>query len=227
MSAEIRKIVLVSASPKADGSTSDFLASIAEEVLKSEKNETTCIGVRQSINKKTTEADFQKMMNADALVIIFPLYFFCLPGILMRFLQDYNYYLSAHVKSDRKAQVYSVINCGFPEPWINSEAARVIESFSEHTRNSYRFSVLIGGGGMLKEAKDAPFMKKTMQKLKEAFTIIREDILSVSSQSKNINVSINFPSSLYLFMGNLGWPMMAKKNGLKKRDMYRAPYNEV
>jgi FMN-dependent NADH-azoreductase len=45
------------------------------------------VRVRDSFAKKRTEADFEAMLRAERVVFIFPLYIFCLPGMLMRYLQ--------------------------------------------------------------------------------------------------------------------------------------------
>lgn len=229
MSGESKKFVLISASPRTDeASTSEFLAVIGSHRIKDSGADIYRVNVRRSLARKLTETDFSAMLKADAIILIFPLYFFCLPGILMRFLEDYYKYFNAHRENAKGSQVYAVINCGFPEPEINTEAARVIESFSEKTGNSFRFSVLIGGGGMLQASKDAPFMKKTMGAIKGAFGLMAEDTLACGNKPMNdILISMRFPRKLYFFMGGLGWKSQAKKNGLNKEELYRKPYREV
>jgi hypothetical protein len=104
---------------------------------------------------------------------------------------------------------------------------RVIKSFCGHTGASFRFGILIGGGGMLAGAKDAPFMKKTVEKLNAALSLINEDISSSEAdQVDNILISVKFPRKLYYLGGNMGWNQMAKKNGLKKKDLYAKPYRQ-
>jgi len=229
MSEETKKIVVISASPRTDEtSTSEFLAVIGAQRMKETDADIYRIDVRRSMARKQTETDFAAMLRADALVLIFPLYFFCLPGMLMRFLEDYYNYYRQNKENAGGSRVYAVINCGFPEPDINTEAARVIESFCEKTGSFFRFSVLIGGGGMLQGAKDAPFMKKTMAALKRAFGLMIEDTFQSGNEPLNdILLSIRFPRKLYFFMGGIGWTSQAKKNGLKKADLYRRPYREV
>jgi multimeric flavodoxin WrbA len=220
------KIVLVSASPKADrnDSISEYFTSLEEERFRSDSTEIYRINVRQCVLKAETEEAFQEMLEANAIVFTFPLYFFCLPGLLMRFIQDYDLYCAERPKSEKKAKVYAVVNCGFPEPEINEEAVRVIRSFSQKIGADFRFGVLIGSGGMLLGAKDAPFMKKTMAELSAAFETMKNDILINGETKNNIYISANFPRRLYLFMGDAGWRMSARKNGLKKKDLYRKPY---
>nr|WP_319488767.1 NAD(P)H-dependent oxidoreductase [uncultured Caproiciproducens sp.] len=223
-----KNVVLISASPKVnEKSVSDMLTAMAEGQMGADNFHITHVNVRKSITQKHTGSDFEAMLKADALVIAFPLYFFCLPGILIRFLQDYDQFYKLHQDSAAKAKVYAVINCGFPEPGINTEAARVIESFSRQTGNTFRFAVLLGGGGMLLGAKDAPFMKKPMAAITEGFHATAQDIQSEDlSPIENVVVSMKFPRKLYFFMGNRGWTSSARKNGLKKEDLYRKPYRQ-
>ena len=83
-----------------------------------------------------------------------------------------------HEQTAVKMKVYAVVNCGFPEPGINLEAVRVIRSFSQHINAQFRCGVLIGGGAMLREARNAPFMKKSIKSLNDAFAAIARDIES-------------------------------------------------
>jgi multimeric flavodoxin WrbA len=227
MSNQMKNVVLISASPKiGEGSVSELLVSMAEGRLSSGVN-IYKTDVRRSISRGQTEQDFAAMLNADAIVFAFPLYFFCLSGMLMRFLQDYAAYRAQHEGKASNPKVYATVNCGFPEPDINNEAVRVIKSFCGHTGASFRFGILIGGGGMLAGAKDAPFMKKTVEKLNAALSLINEDISSSEAyQVDNILISVKFPRKLYYLGGNMGWNQMAKKNGLKKKDLYAKPYRQ-
>ena len=108
----------------------------------------TCIliNVRQTLTKKTTDEAFRTMAGADAMIIIFPLYVFCLPGITMRFLELYRDYAAA-LPARKQPGVYAVVNCGFPEPDINEEAACVVHRFADAIGARFCYGVLIGGGG--------------------------------------------------------------------------------
>lgn len=226
MSAEKRKVVLISASPRTTAeSMSEWLASSGEDCLKEESIHVSRIHVRESILKGRAEPDFETMLHADVLVFLFPLYIFCLPGMLMCFLQDFSQYYNEHKGEARSAKVYAVVNCGFPEPDINREAVRVIQSFSGKINAVFRFGVLIGSGPMICEAKNAPFMKRTLTELDAAFALMKTDILNTVLQPvENILISVRFPRKLYFFMGGRGWISSARKNGLKKKDLYRKPY---
>ncbi len=222
MSKQNRNVVIISASPKVgEPSASELLAGMAGEAF-SDNADVSIIGVRKSFSGRQNEKNFDIMLRADALIFIFPLYIFCLPGMLVRFLQDYALYRQQH-PSSLSPKVYAAVNCGFPEDWINEEAVRVIKSFCKHTGARFRFGILIGAGGMLHAAKDAPFMKKTVSAMNEAFEAAAADIAS-DAPHENFRIRANFPRRLYYFMGNWGWHQQAKINGLKKKDLYAKPY---
>lgn len=228
MSTTKRKIVLISSSPKvSDESMSEWLVLLGENNMKDDCIDTCRINVRKSITKNMAERDFKTMLHADALIFVFPLYYFCLPGMLMRFLQDFYQYYNEHKNGLHNAKVYAVVNCGFLEPDINMEAVQVIKSFAEKIDGTFRFGVLIGGGPMIFETKGAPFMKKILRKLDAAFVLMKKEVVDDDKKSiDNIYISVKFPKKIYFFMGGRGWVSLARKNGLKKRELYRKPYRE-
>lgn len=224
----MKNIVLINGSPKVnEESTSKFLIEMAGSHIDDTMFKKTFINIRQSLTMHKTHEDFEVISNADALVIAFPLYIFCMPGILTRYLEDYYKYYLENKKGKNNLKVYAIVNCGFPEPYINLEAVNVIKSFCRHINADFRFGILQGGGGMLLGAKDAPFMKKTLNSLNHEFSKIATDLQSDSiNKIDNASISVNFPGWLYLFMGSKGWFHTARKNGLQRKDLYRKPYIE-
>jgi hypothetical protein len=213
-----KRFVIVNGSPRTEGeATSALLSRLAEEKLALQGAAVQRIDARKSL-KGETQADFTAMAAADALVFIFPLYFFCTPGLLMRFLQDYAAYHSEHGGGEAQ-RVYAIVNCGFPEPEINTEALRVIASFSRHIGAAFQFGVCIGGGGMLQGATDATFMKTLFAGLDEAITRMAR-----GQEGENVMLAPCVPRIMYFLGGNFGWRHLARKNGLKKKDLYAKPY---
>ena len=220
----MKKIVILSGSPKAPGkAASDLLAKTAAEVFQEDGSQPRVISVRRTLDRSHTEQAFAEMAEADALVIIFPLYIFCLPGILMRFLQLYKGYMDAHPEAKRDIPVYAVANCGFPEPHINEEAVRVIGQFAKAVGDRFRFGVMIGGGGMY--GYPAPPVRKRMEEFRGAVRRMRTDIASGdTSPASDVLIQSPVGRRLYFTMGNMGWKLQARKNGKKKVDLYAKPY---
>jgi hypothetical protein len=229
MSDSVKTVTLVCGSPKAkkDQIVSEYLIDLEQTHIARKDVAVHRVSARGSLLRGTCEADFQTMAESDALIITFPLYFFCLPGLLMRFLQDYTAFLKGFGQRKR-AKVYAVVNCGFPEAGINEEAVRVIKSFSKAIGAEYRFSLLLGGGGMILGTKDARFMRSTIDSIAAVFGQMRDDVLSDSPFSpQDASIEMHFPKKLYFFMGNLGWYGMAKRrHSLRPADLKKRPYRD-
>lgn len=223
----MKNIVFISASPKINeqSSSREFLEMDGNRINADIFNK-IFIDVRKSITQHKSTEDYETISQADAIIISFPLYVFSLPGILIRYLQDYYQYYKENGKTGKNAKVYAIVNCGFPEPEINQEAIRVINSFCHQVNAEFRSGIMIGGGPALLGAKNAPFMKKNLQKLNAAFSAIAEDIKFENSgkEMEDIYVGVNLPRRLYFFVGDRGWISAAKKNRLSKKDLYRKPY---
>jgi len=211
----MKKLVIISASPKSsnDPSVSMYLARMARNRLSSLESE--IINVRQALQNSVLA--FETMKSADALLIIFPLYFYCLPGMLMRFLEDYAGFIGGNGAPQK---VYAIVNCGFPDPEINNEAISVVKSFARHIGAEFGFGISIDSGGILLSAKDTPFVKKAIKTINEAL-----DTIPANKPSGGVfAIHVNFPKRLYFLAGNFGWRQAAKKNGLNKRELYKKPY---
>ena len=224
MSESIKRIVLLSASPKVDQewAVSNLLSKRGEALLKSEQSDVTIIPVRHALLHHETASAFNSMQEADAIVMIFPLYFFCLPAMLTRFLQDFAEQMP---KAANACAVYAIVNCGFPEPEINAEAMRVVEMFARQTGRSYGGGVMIGCGGMVLGAQGAPFMKPVMVSIDDLYARVMREALSQNLIEAQIAVvAPKFPRQLYFLAGNAGWRSSARKNHLKEKDLHRTPY---
>jgi hypothetical protein len=221
----MKHAVVINGSPKLSekGSFSSFLAQQLSESLRTEKLQVFSYNARAAQKADDLETVFKTMADAEAIVFIVPLYFFCLPGNLMRFLTAFETYLKEVPLKGVK--VYAMVQCGFPEPEICLEAVQVIRYFAKSIGATFRFGTMIGSGGMVPATIDAPFMRKTRTLLMGTLKRIAEDIdLKDNAPIENVPIRVQFPRRLYFMMGNTQWSSMARKSGLKKRDLYRRPY---
>jgi hypothetical protein len=224
----MKKVALVNGSPRLEEKTASagFLTHV-DAALNEGEFEKLSVNVRKSL-RNGPESDYAKLFEADAIVFAFPLYFFCLPGLLMRFLEDYEKYCREHGGQQKPMKVYAIVNCGFPEPEINAEAVRVIGSFSRHIGAQFRFGMLIGGGPMISSVEGVGPVKKAYEKLGMAVRALSDDIRGESKRTiENVVIRPNFPNRLYFFMVHQEWKRDAKINGIKKADLYRRPYQRA
>ncbi len=77
-----RKLVIINGSPKVDSnpSVSEYLSALAESRVSNDEIRIERFSARKSVLAGSTDA-FSAMAESDAILLVFPLYFFCLPGI--------------------------------------------------------------------------------------------------------------------------------------------------
>jgi len=104
-----------------------FLNCISSMLAEAEFN-TDIINVRVKAKERYSEELLKTISHADAIIMVYPLFTYGIPGSLMRLLEDF--YLYAKGKDNNKAaMVYIVVNCGFPRPEIMGELIRVMKNF--------------------------------------------------------------------------------------------------
>jgi hypothetical protein len=111
---------------------------------------------------------------ADAIVLAFPLFSYTLSGALTALLEDFHAFAAAGGRYKPDAQVFAIINCGFPEPWIMREAVRVVKNFCARMGFRYRFSIAISSGAVTAMTMKVPLLNP---RLKRAFAGIARDLL--------------------------------------------------
>jgi hypothetical protein len=131
--------------------------------------------VKAVVNGRYSHETLAVMANADAVVMAFPLFCYSLPGALTRFLEDFYFYAKEGERYNKRAKVFAIINCGFPEPWIIEEAIRVVRNFCARLGLSYRFAIAIAAGPVTVMTMKVPFLNP---RLKKAITGIAKDVES-------------------------------------------------
>jgi hypothetical protein len=112
--------------------------------------------------------------SADVIVLAFPLFSYTLPGALTALLEDFHEFAADGGQYKPDAQVFAIINCAFPEPWIMRESIRVVKNFCARMGFRYRFSVAISSGAVTAMTMKVPLLNP---RLKRAFAEIARDIL--------------------------------------------------
>lgn len=216
------KIVLLSGSPHLNGSTSMKMLSLLKSRLDTDFS-TEAVEAAKSILQNTQQQDYLRMNAADAIVIAFPLYVYCLPGALAEFLVGYSKYRKS-IGKPAQQKIYAVINCGFPESGINDDAAHVIKRFCQEAAASYRFSVLIGSGGMLQPLKMLPSVQKMWRDIGSSFDQIIRDIRVGGAQPADIHLNSKLPKKLFFFIAQTNFAVIARSHGVAKKQLFRKPY---
>ncbi|GFZ33212.1 flavodoxin [Clostridium zeae] len=217
----MKNICFINGSPKGKNSSSFFYLNKLDKLMDEKEYIKDYIDVKFT-EKNSLEDDFKKIENADTIIIAFPLYVYCLPGILIRFFEDYYIYFKNKGKFNKNVRVYTIVNCGFPEPKINTEAIRIIENFCNRLNLYWRFGIGIGMGEFISTTKNIPFINKLSNNI---FNTIHEVIKDIENEStdkiNNFFVKPKMPKYLFFISANIKWIKCAKKNSLKKSDLFR------
>lgn len=170
----MKNICLINGSLRGKKATSlAFLNALAIRLTDNEFKKTV-MTVKAGVQGNYSVDTLKQMAFADAIVFVFPLYAYGLPGALMRLLEDYFHYVKENKESKKNAKVYIIINCGYPRAEkVCEEAIRVCQSFCNKVSLDFRFAVCIGTGPIVALTQNIPFLDG---KLKKAYKKIVSDI---------------------------------------------------
>lgn len=178
----MKNICLVNGSLGGKNSASlKFLKDIDHRLPVSESRKTV-INVRVKMKDHYPEETMINLAEADAIIFVFPLHNYGLPGALMQLLENYYEYVKQGVKH-KASSVYIVVNCGFPRPRETcGEVLRVMQNFCRRLSLKYRFALCIGTGPIVALTSKVSFL---YPKLKKAYNEIVSDIQEFNVERKN------------------------------------------
>ncbi len=143
----------------------------------------TFLTVKAKVKENYPEDMLSSLARADAIVFVFPLHNYGLPGALMRLLEDYHKYLRTGREYKKGTKVYVIVNCAFPRPGeTTGEAVRVIRNFCRRLSLDWRFAVCIGTGPVVVATKGIPFL---YPRLKKAYAEIASDVRGGDSERRS------------------------------------------
>ena len=176
-----------------------FLKDVDSRLSEAEYNK-TFITVKARLKGNYPEDILKNLAGADAIILVFPLYTYGLPGALMRLFEDYYKYIQTGHEYNKDAKVYTITNCGFARPEISGEAIRVIKNFCRRLSLNWRFAICIGTGPVVAMTKKVPFLDL---KLKRAYSEIALDIRG-SNKAKQTNHLIKpvIPAPILIMIKN-------------------------
>ncbi len=174
MNLPVQHVCLINGSLRGRKASSlQFLLDVSRR-LPDDRYRKTVITVRAGAAHDYPAETFACMADADALVFVFPLYGYGLPGALMRLLEEFDAYVHTGDGPHPAARVYVVVNCAYPRPELTTgEAVRVMRNFCRRFSLRWRFAVCIGTGPVVAMTKRVPLLDRT---LKKAFTAIASDV---------------------------------------------------
>ncbi|NLI97040.1 NAD(P)H-dependent oxidoreductase [bacterium] len=220
------KVLGLVGSPKGASSNSSsitdyLLKKLSESGLETEK----LLIYAEHRRDKELEEVINKVDEANVVVVTFPLYVDSMPARLTRALELIH--ASRKGKKPQKDQRFvAICQCGFPESHQNNLALDMCKRFAELSGFRWIGGIPIGGGGIIGEQnleEAGGRVKHITSALDIAASAIAEDS-EIPEDAINAASKLPIPKRMYLMIGNMGWNSIARKNGLKRRQMFAKPY---
>ena len=206
------KIIMICGSPRKDQSSSQFLLEGLEKKL-SQNNE---IIINQMKDYEDSNKITYDLINADGIILAFPLYVDGIPASFLDTLQN----IETAIKENNmhiNSKVYVIANNGFYDGKQNNIAIQMIWKWCDKCGLQRGTAIGVGAGGMVKMV---PIGQGPSLNLGRALDKLAKDVIDRKS-SETMFVEPNFPRFLYKFAAHGNWRASAKKNGLKVGDLRR------
>lgn len=159
-------------------------------------------------------------LSYNKIVFVSPLYVDCLPVEMLTFMIEFEKFIKT--KENLNIDVYALINCGFLEGPQNHIALDIIKNYTKRLNLNWRFGVGLGAGEFLKSSDSMPLNTGIKKEIYNAFLELKKDLEGTSIDKKeNIFASPKVPKWFFIAIANHSWVTAAKKNGLKKSDIYK------
>ncbi|MCL1906131.1 MAG: NAD(P)H-dependent oxidoreductase [Clostridiales bacterium] len=212
------KIVAINGSPKAKGSVSELIIAQIEHILDEKIQTHQAVRLVQGY---TTQETLTAILDADILLIVFPLYVDSLPASLIELLTRLEDAAHSIIASPH---IFVISNCGLSEPEHTALALDMVKHFAERTGYVWGYGLGIGRGGMLASMGNN-WSKGPVSNVYAALCDMTCAMCEGRSE-QNKFIAPKFPRFLYIATANIGWRIQAKRNGVRKKLNSR-PYEKI
>jgi hypothetical protein len=197
----MKTIVLVNGSLRGRKSASQtFLSALSRKLVPGEL-EARIESIQVRRDGALTAEIFEVLAHADAIVLAFPLFSYCLPGAFIAFLENWYGCAKRSGRIGAGTRVYAIVNSGHAEPEINEEAIRVVKNFCRRMGLRWSFAVAIGGGLLVAACISIPLLNA---KVSAAIAALSADIAQEGrGEEETILVRPPIPKKLCFFFRDL------------------------
>lgn len=178
-------------------------------------------GEREIINLSSYLAHPEKLvellLSAEKIVLGMPLYVDGVPSAPLRIMEM----LERSGKAAGK-KIYVIANMGLYESKQIKHLLSIVKTWSEACGSQYCGGLAIGAGEMLKMMMRSERIDKGPSKNMAEGTKKIAAAINAGQAIEDIYADpFKFSRGTYIFCANASWPLDAKKNGLKKKDLFR------
>lgn len=208
------KAALISGSPKAKGSNSEYLLAELKKLITNDY-EIESFNVNQCLHSQEA---LESICGCDVLVVAFPVYVDGIPSHMLHFLKKIEVFFQS--KKKKTIAVYAVVNCGFYEGEQTGLSLQMIETWCKKAELVWGQGGGVGAGEMLGSLQSVPIGHGPKKNLGRALEALAKNILNRTSGG-NLFISPNFPRFAFKLCAHIMWKSQAKANGLTKKDLLK------
>ncbi len=209
------RVVLLVGSPKGlEGSASARLGRIVTSGLEEAGWQSSAFHVHAAVRSEDALSDLLAAIDAaDTLILSVPLYVDSLPAPVIHAL--HRIATARGDSSPRKVpRFFSIVNCGFVEPWQNEGAQRMLQQFCSQACLEWVGQLSVGATGTMN------------RHIRRAFRLVIESLQDELVIPEEVYKLVRYrivPAWLYVLGGNFMWRRIAKSHGARDR-MKAQPY---
>lgn len=213
------KISIINGSQKSGQSNSGLILEWLNKLIKNDHE----IKNYKLKMKLFTEDIYSEIISGEVIVLAFPLYRNSIPANTLQMLIELEKILKE--KRTKDIIVYTIINLGFYEAKQAHIAFENIKHWCERSEVKFGGGIGQGAGEMLGAMRKIPLNIGLYNNLWRALKLMTAKISSKESFDI-IYLSPYCPKFLWRIMGHIMWNMLAKKSGLKKKELMGVSRNE-
>lgn len=219
MNAPKNALFLIGSAKPAGESTSEALATYLAQRLEQHGVATTTVHVARALRTETRTQELLKAVDAaDLFVLAFPLYVDTLPYLSIAALER----IAAHRQaqpSPQPAAFLAIANCGFPEAEHNATVLAICQQFADVAGFAWAGGLALGAGGAINGqalAQAGGMARNVVQALALTAAALATGE-PVPAEAPALLARPMMPLRVYTFMGDLGWRLQARRNGVYRQ----------
>lgn len=205
-------VILLNCSFRGQKSNSNYFLGLLEQQLAGD-----CERI-QLAQTKDFEEIYHKFVNADVVVLAMPLYADSVPAQVVELMERMYERKSEELKGLR---IYAITNLGFYESRQMEHELAIVKNWCAKMEMVYGGSLAIGAGEMMGGLSYVPLDQGPNKEMGEGMKKLAACIKERTVMEDIYTEPTGFSRNMYLFAAQMSWAPQARKNGLKKRDIYR------
>jgi len=210
------KISMINGSQKVGESNSGILLDRLNDLIK-EKHE---VKSYHSGTKRFTNETFKAIISGDVIVLAFPLFVDSIPSHTLKMLIELENAIQPEQANN--LMMYVIVNNGLYEGKQNHVAFEIIKHWCEHSGVRFGGGIGQGAGEMIGATKNLSMNKGPFANLARALQEMAEN-MELKKPFEIRYLSPYFPRFLWRFSADHYWHILARKNGIKTKDIIRIP----